>query len=106
MDPQIEYLGEDNKYGVTKSDAAVPEGEDLNTPVQTETKTTSRGLFGLGVSALLHLGVPTLFDACSTALTESNKELMLSLDHFVTSLAMASLLQRALHLPIHPWLSR
>jgi hypothetical protein len=48
MDPQIEYLGEGIKYGVTRSDAAVPEGEELNTPVQTETKTESRGFFGFG----------------------------------------------------------
>lgn len=46
MDPEAEYTGSENKYGVTKS-----ETHEEAQPVETETKTESRGLFGFGVSA-------------------------------------------------------
>jgi len=48
MDPQVEYLDEDQKYGVTKADTDMPAGDELNSSMQTETKTESRGLFGFG----------------------------------------------------------
>lgn len=58
MDPQIEYLDDDKKYGVTKADTDMPAGDELTSSMQTETTTESRGLFGFGVCTLNPLSVP------------------------------------------------
>jgi hypothetical protein len=46
MDPEVEYLGEENKYRVTKSETHAD--EEASNPAQTSTE--SRGLFGFGGS--------------------------------------------------------
>lgn len=47
MDPNVEYSGEGNKYGVAKS---VTDVEEKSTPQSENVETESRGLFGFGVS--------------------------------------------------------
>lgn len=45
MDPNVEYSGEGNKYGVAKS---VTDVEEKSTPQSENVETESRGLFGFG----------------------------------------------------------
>ena len=55
MDPEAEYAGEENKYGVTQSDTEPTPAVPDTTPSTDQ----SRGLFGFGVSA-----IPGLLESC------------------------------------------